>query len=299
MLREELKKDKYLIGNFEWIDADKSPRMNDQKFQAGIPKQGTSVIFVPTPNGRFKFLAKYFPTPDEQNKVTYYPTWQDRQLNYSRPPHEFHPGNKHFIAAIDGIKSKAVKTMKTASKGSLAIYRVQKEDSYGRPIEGDEENANRFIGIYLDRPVESIFADDMAKCLYFFGCEAVVENVDNHTLKGLVDLGMLPFIAHEIDTTDKAKPNMQDVLSRGQHTSKYEHDAMAKEIERYIEYHVSKIEFEEIIKQWKSLTPDNYTKMDLVISTGYCLIKANRPTFKEKYEAKRTSLASLGAWLKR
>lgn len=300
-LREELKirKDKYYIGNFEWINANESDRVNLEGYRAGIPKQGTTVVFRPTPNGRFKILADYFPTPEEQNNVTYYGSWQDRQLNYSRPPHEFHPNNKHFIAAIDGIKSTPVKTMKTASNGSLAIYRVQKQDSYGRPIEEDKDNANRFICIYLSRPVESIFADDMAKCLYFFGCEAVVENVDGHTEHGLVNLGMLPFIAHQIDTTDKTKPNIQDVLSRGQRTTKYEHDAMAKEIEGHIEHHVSKIEFEEIIKQWKSLTPENYTKMDLAISTGYCLIKANRPTFKEKYDANKTSLASLGAWLKR
>lgn len=280
-------KDRYTIGNFEWVNSDFSTKTNIHGFKAGIPRRETRVIFVPNLKGRFKLLTNGRLSKDEQCNVEYHEAWEDSNTNYSRPLYEFRPVNTHLIAAIDGIKAKDVKDSKRASKGSMAVLRVRASEE---PTKTDENGIEikpfppKFICIYLARPVEAIFADDMAKALFFFGCQAVVEDVDGTTMKGLIDLGMLPFISHEIDVKDKLKPTFKDMISRGQHTGKAEHDAIGKAIEDYVEFHCNEIEFDQITGQWKSLTAKNFTKLDLVISTGYCLLRASMKTFKEKYD---------------
>ncbi len=273
----------------QFLNSDFSTKTNIHGFKAGIPKRETSVIFVPNLKGRFKLLTNGRLTKEEQCNVEYHEAWEDSNTNYSRPLYEFRPVNTHLIAAIDGIKAKDVKDSKRASKGSMAVLRVRATEE---PTKIDENGLEidpyppKFICIYLARPVEAIFADDMAKALFFFGCQAVVEDVDGTTMKGLIDLGMLPFISHEIDVKDKLKPTFKDMISRGQHTGKAEHDAIGKAIEDYVEFHCKEIEFDQITGQWKSLTAKNFTKLDLVISTGYCLLRASMKTFKEKYDKK-------------
>lgn len=284
-------KDRWTRGNFEWVNSDYSSNRNLDDFRAGIPKAQTRVRFVPSQNGRFKLLKNGALSPDEICNVEYSEGWENTYANYSRPRHEFRPRNDHLIAAIDGIKAKEVKDMKKASKGSFAVLRTQRglnvkveRDKDGNII---DEYKPKFICIYLARPVEVVFADDMAKAMFYFGCETVVEDVDGTTKNGLIGIGLLPFISYEMDVSNKLKPTSKDMRSIGQHTGTAEHEAMGSAIEKYVEFNSNEIEFEEICMQWKALTRKNFTKLDLVISTGYCLLRAATETFNEKYHWKK------------
>ena len=248
---DELYPNPVVVGNFVWKNG----------------AQDSEVVFTPDPNGRFH--VAWMP-PDELRNVKKF----DRGKRV--------PPNSHIgVGGVDSYDLDATVDGR-GSKGALHMY-----NRFNM-----EHPSNMFVVEYASRPpLAKIFYEDVLMCAVFYGYPILIENnkygiaryFESRGYDGyLMERPSHLFAANtQVKTKTKGIPsNSQDVIQ-----------AHAHAIEAYIHDHVGinhdtgvygKMYLNRTLEDWIGFKIDNRTKFDLTISSGLCLLAAQ----KQKKEVK-------------
>ena len=248
---DELFPNPVVTGNFVWRNGE----------------QDTEVIFKPDPTGRFR--VAWMPPKDLQNKS------REERGKKIAPNAELGVGgvdSYDLDATVDG----------RGSKGALHLYNKFHM----------EHPSNMFVLEYASRPpLAKIFYEDCLMAAVFYGYPLLIENNKYGIARYFESRGYDGYLmnrpAHlsapnaKINVKTKGIPsNSQDVIQ-----------AHAHAIEAYIHDHVGinrdtgeygKMYFNRTLEDWIGFKIDNRTKFDLSISSGLCLLAAQKAKPKKK-----------------
>ena len=248
---EELFPNPVVIGNFHWKNGEKD----------------TEVIFSPDPNGRFR--VAWMPPPELRNQKRY-----DRNKRIA-------PNAELGVGGVDSYDLDATVDGR-GSKGALHLYNKFHM----------EYPSNMFVLEYASRPpLAKIFYEDCLMAAVFYGYPLLIENnkygiaryFETRGYDGyLMDRPRHLFAANStMKSKTKGIPsNSQDIIQ-----------AHAQAIEAYIHNHVGinydtgamgRMYFDRTMEDWIGFKIDNRTKYDLSISSGLCLLAAQKVKQKKK-----------------
>ena len=248
---EELFPNPVVIGNFHWKNGEKD----------------TEVIFSPDPNGRFR--VAWMPPPELRNQKKY-----DRNKRIA-------PNAELGVGGVDSYDLDATVDGR-GSKGALHLYNKFHM----------EYPSNMFVLEYASRPpLAKIFYEDCLMAAVFYGYPLLIENnkygiaryFETRGYDGyLMDRPKHLFAANStMKSKTKGIPsNSQDIIQ-----------AHAQAIEAYIHNHVGinydtgamgRMYFDRTMEDWIGFKIDNRTKYDLSISSGLCLLAAQKVKQKKK-----------------
>jgi len=267
---------KYTVGNFKWkngiVDGD--------------------VEFYPDDKGRFK--------------VSWMPSSVDNTLELRNRVREvngkFYPMNLECVRfGCDPFSLKS--THGKGSKGGL----------HGKTITAPEGGApnNKFVVEYLARPSdETVFFEDVIKCIRFYGAPILVESNRIDLLRHMRNRGYRGFAMDRLDR-HKSKLNPNEVeyggqLMSGQDILDSHMNAIGLWIERYVGVYsdeekkvrpigeVGDMPFQETLKDWLKFNPDKRTEYDATISSGLAIMACNTERYKgKKQKPKRNHVKTI------
>ena len=216
------RKDLYETGNFVWKDGEKD----------------TEIEWQPSQEGRWKVLWKFVNESDlirpHQNRPK---PWNDAKYTIGCDPYS-HGRTEDY----------------RNSHGSFYVY---KKFDYSNPDQSDI-----FIVEYCARPATSdIFFEDLIKTMYFFGCQALIENNRNNILDYIKYRGYELFAMRIKGRKEPGIPGSTKTIG----------DIVAF-TESYIYNHLHKIYFPDLINDWLKFDPFNTTDFDRAMGAGYTLI---------------------------
>lgn len=229
-------------GNFVW--------------ENGIPF--TRVKWEKSSNGRF-FTTHLLNRQDETNLVT------KRNGRYT-------PANNHVVTM--GCDPFRYDTQKDTEKfdriSECAAFAYKKGD----PSQPNDPFANMFICMYKYRAsTTNQQYDDLLKMAWFYGCQILFErNVDNW--RGY-------FTSRDCDGFLMKLPGEQDygLYSDGH---KIVHQQLADYTEAYINEHIDKVLYKDLLEDWLKFDIGNTTPYDLAMAAGYTLIAAREKIYKHE-----------------
>jgi hypothetical protein len=242
---EELFPNPVVVGNFIWKGGE----------------QDTEVVFSPDPNGRFR--VAWMPPKELRNLRKY-----DRDKKIA-------PNAELGVGGVDSYDLDATVDGR-GSKGALHLYNKFHM----------EYPSNMFVLEYASRPpLAKIFYEDVLMAAVFYGYPVLIENNKYGIARYFESRGYDGYLmdrpAHltaansGIKTKTKGIPsNSQDVIQ-----------AHAHAIEAYIHDHVGihydtgemgNMYFDRTLEDWIGFKIDNRTKFDLSISSGLCLLAAQK-----------------------
>ena len=240
-----------VVGNFVWKNGEKD----------------TEVLFKPDPNGRFH--VAWMPPDELRNKK--------REERGKRVP----PNASIGVGGVDSYDLDATVDGR-GSKGALHMY-----NRFNM-----QHPSNMFVVEYASRPpLAKIFYEDVLMCAFFYGYPILIENNKYGIARYFESRGYDGYLldrprhlvagSSQIKTKTKGIPsNSQDVIQ-----------AHAHAIEAYIHDHVG-VNYEtgeygnmylnRTLEDWIGFKIDNRTKFDLTISSGLCLLAAQKEKLKPK-----------------
>jgi len=225
----------------------------------------SEVIWIPSPYG--KMLMRWMPAKKDRNKRA--------TLNGKKTP-----ANKEFI--VGGIDSYDIGAVVSGrgSDGSMHIY-----VKHGF----DEEVNNEFVLEYTNRAATAeIFFENCLLIAFFYGAEVLIESNKPRILYHWKERGYTKYSARR---WDKAKlgvferqyggiPNSSDA------TKLWHAQSIGTYIENYIGIndsddpdlmgHMGSCHFPLLLQDWEKFDINNRTKFDRTISSGLCLMLANK-----------------------
>jgi hypothetical protein len=242
---EELYPNPVVTGNFQWKGGEKD----------------TEVVFSPDVNGRFRIA--WMPPKEIRNLRKY-----DRNKKIA-------PNAELGVGGVDSYDLDATVDGR-GSKGALHLYNKFHM----------EYPSNMFVLEYASRPpLAKIFYEDVLMAAVFYGYPILIENNKYGIARYFESRGYDGYLMERpkhllaanagIKTKTKGIPsNSQDVIQ-----------AHAHAIEAYIHDHVGinydtgemgKMYFDRTLEDWIGFKIDNRTKFDLSISSGLCLLAAQK-----------------------
>ena len=248
---EELFPNPVVIGNFHWKNGE----------------QDTEVVFSPDPNGRFRIA--WMPPKEIRNQKKF-----DRNKRIA-------PNAELGVGGVDSYDLDATVDGR-GSKGALHLYNKFHM----------EHPSNMFVLEYASRPpLAKIFYEDVLMAAVFYGYPILIENNKYGIARYFESRGYDGYLMDRpkhllaansgIKTKTKGIPsNSQDVIQ-----------AHAHAIEAYIHDHVGinydtgsmgNMYFDRTLEDWIGFKIDNRTKFDLSISSGLCLLAAQKSKKKKK-----------------
>jgi len=248
---DELFPNPIVVGNFIWKDGEKD----------------TEVVFKPDPKGRFR--VAWMPPTELRNQKKY-----DRNKRVA-------PNAELGVGGVDSYDLDATVDGR-GSKGALHLYNKFHM----------EHPSNMFVLEYASRPpLAKIFYEDVLMAAVFYGYPILIENNKYGIARYFESRGYDGYLmnrpAHlsapnaKVNVKTKGIPsNSQDVIQ-----------AHAHAIEAYIHDHVGidrdsgeygKMYFNRTLEDWIGFKIDNRTKYDLSISSGLCLLAAQKVKQKNK-----------------
>lgn len=145
----------------------------------------------------------------------------------------------------------------TFSNGAAAVFR--KFDAL------DDYNSENFVCIYVGRPpTAKMFYEEMIKLAHYFGCRVLHENNKPNLEDYFKERGYGQFLTYD------AKGRAGIAGTEKSHTQ------IVEETETFILDRCDKVNFPELLQDWKDFELDNTTKYDLAMASGYALIGAAR-----------------------
>ena len=235
-------------GSFQWQD--------------GV--QDTSVIFVPSNQGRF--LVSWVPNINQQNRVI---------VKNNRK----YPGNEHMGAfgcdsydisgTVDG----------RGSKGSLhGLTKFSMEDA----------PANLFFLEYIARPqTAEIFFEDVLMACIFYGMPILAENNKPRLLYHFKRRGYRGFSMNRPDKTAHKLSVTEKEIGGIPNSSEDVKQAHAAAIEAYIEDFVGynneqygTMYLQKTLEDWAAFDINNRTKHDASISSGLAIMACNKNKYR-------------------
>lgn len=259
---------RYTVGNFEWTEG-----------------KDSDVAFFPNPHGRFKVSwipSKVDDTEHFRNAVK---CVEDR----------YYPLNKDSIRfGCDPFSLKS--THGEGSKGGL----------HGLTMKLSDGNIpdNKFIVEYIARPSdETIFFEDVIKCVYFYGAPVLVESNRIDLLRYMRNRGYRGFAMDRLDKP-KTKLNPNEIEYGGQPMSGKDiidshMNGIGAWIEKYVgistnpefrpEGEIGDMPFNETLEDWLKFNPDKRTHYDATISSGLAIMACRESKYKGEKKKKDAS----------
>ena len=253
---DELFPNPVVKGNFIWKEKDKE------------------VVFSPDVNGRFR--VAWMP-PQEQRNVTK----TDRGKRVA-------PFADRGCGGVDSYDLDSTIDGR-GSKGALHLYNKFHI----------ENPSNMFVVEYASRPdLAKIFYEDVLMAAFFYGYPLLVENNKYGIVRYFESRGYDGYLMdrprHLMSTSAKVNVKTKGIPSNSQDVIQ----AHAHAIEAYVHDHVGanhesgeigKMYFNRTLEDWIGYKIDNRTKFDLTISSGLCLLAAQKVRSKKKQSDFRES----------
>ena len=278
--RDETKNSLFnLIKIYEQIDYNEGNRnssvLNTGNFQWVNGVKDTSVVFNPTPNGRFK--VSWVPNANVQNNVIV-----KNGIKY--------PGNEHMGAfGCDSYDISGTVDGK-GSKGALhGLTKFSMEDA----------PANTFFLEYLARPqTAELFFEDVLMALVFYGMPILAENNKPRLLYYLRRRGYRGFSMNRPDKVWNKLSTAEKEVGGIPNSSEDIKQAHAAAIEMYVNDHVGLLEdgtygtmyFNDTLNDWSRFDINKRTKHDASISSGLAVMACNRHMYRPNPEYKKQPL---------
>ena len=248
---DELYPNPVVVGNFVWKDG----------------SQDTEVLFKPDPNGRFH--VAWMPPPELRNKKK------------SERGKRVAPNSYLGVGGVDSYDLDATVDGR-GSKGALHLYN---RFNVHHP-------SNMFVVEYASRPpLAKIFYEDCLMAAVFYGYPILIENnkygIARHFESRGYDGYLLDRPRHLVATNTQIKTKTKGIPSNSQDVIQ----AHAHAIEAYIHDHVGinhdsgeygNMYLNRTLEDWIGFKIDNRTKFDLSISSGLCLLAAQKQKQKPK-----------------
>ena len=238
-------------GNFLWKNGEKD----------------TEVVFSPTPNGRFR--VSWMPPDDIRNQVKL-----DRNKKVA-------PNAELGVGGVDSYDLDATVDGR-GSKGALHMYNKFHM----------EHPSNAFVLEYASRPpLAKIFYEDVLMAAFFYGYPILIENNKYGIARYFESRGYDGYLMdrprHLMSANAKVNVKTKGIPSNSQDVIQ----AHAHAIEAYIHNHVGvnhdtgeigNMPFNRTLEDWIGFKIDNRTKYDLTISSGLCLLGAQKSNKKKQ-----------------
>lgn len=250
---------RYMVGNFEWKDQ----------------KDG-DVEFRPSGNGRFK--VSWLPS-----KVDGTEHLQNRVKTVNGKPVPLNGDVLRF--GCDPFSLKA--THGEGSKGGL----------HGKTMMIPTEGApkNKFVVEYIARPPsDTIFFEDVIKCIKFYGAPILVESNRIDLLRHMRNRGYRNFALNRLDRPAN-KLNENEIEYGGQTLSSADildshMNSIGTWIQNYVGYsskeeirpldEIGDMPFDETLRDWLAFDPSKRTKFDATISSGLAIMATQPQKYK-------------------
>ncbi len=261
----------YVRGNLYWIKEKFGP-----------------VWFEPDEHaGRFKFawfpdeFAKHKFDPSQTkilNNVEKFWGWDKRGQSRQM----LKPKNDHlFRIASDPIKYSKTKDPR-ASKASIHGFRLYDHNvDYGKKEE--HWQSHNFIFEYIVRPEdpETSFEDVAMACI-FLGCKALPER----NVPSLNDYfernGLEHFLAYPKDFVASSSDIQTNSDDAGYASTTEVIDYYVRRLIAFINRHIGRMPFDDTIEDWMNFDSTNPTPSHATVSSGFCLIHAEKIAEKEE-----------------
>ena len=238
-------------GNFVWKDGE----------------QDTEVVFKPDAQGRFKIA--WMPPPELRNLKKF-----DRNKRIA-------PNAELGVGGVDSYDLDATVDGR-GSKGALHLYNKFHM----------EHPANMFVVEYASRPpLAKIFYEDVLMAAVFYGYPILIENNKYGIARYFESRGYDGYLMdrprHTMSANAKVNVKTKGIPSNSQDVIQ----AHAHAIEAYIHDHVGlsretgeygKMYFNNTLEDWIGFKINDRTKFDLTISSGLCLLAAQKVKKKKK-----------------
>ena len=248
---DELYPNPIVVGNFVWKNGEKD----------------TEVIFSPDPSGRFR--VSWLVPPELRNLKKF-----DRGKRIA-------PNAELGVGGVDSYDLDATVDGR-GSKGALHLY-----NKFSM-----EHPSNTFVLEYASRPpLAKIFYEDVLMASVFYGYPILIENnkygIARHFESRGYDGYLMDRPRHLTSTSSRVNVKTKGIPSNSQDVIQ----AHAHAIEAYVHDHVGgnyetgemgKMYFNRTLEDWIGYKIDNRTKFDLTISSGLCLLAAQKYKPKKK-----------------
>ena len=248
---EELYPNPVVVGNFLWKNGEKD----------------TEVVFSPDPNGRFR--VAWMPPPEVRNQ---------KKFNRNK---RIAPNAELGVGGVDSYDLDATVDGR-GSKGALHLYNKFHM----------EYPSNMFVLEYASRPpLAKIFYEDVLMAAVFYGYPILIENNKYGIARYFEQRGYDGYLMdrpkHLVAANSSMKSKTKGIPSNSQDIIQ----AHAHAIEAYIHDHVGinydtgvmgNMYFDRTLEDWIGFKIDNRTKFDLSISSGLCLLAAQKVKKKKK-----------------
>ncbi len=223
-----------------------------------------------TPDDRGRFLLGWIPQANLQNRVT-----KRGDMSY--------PGNEHLgVLACDPYDVSAVVGGR-GSNGSLhGLTKFNTEEGVPK---------NTFFLQYIARPqTAEIFFEEVLMAMVFYGMPILVENNKPRLLYHIKNRGYRAFSMNRPDKQKEKLTKTELELGGIPNSSEDVKQIHASAIETYIEKYIGfdkegtyrepdqigDMLFNRTLQDWAAFDMDNREKFDASISSGLCLIAANK-----------------------
>ena len=248
---EELFPNPVVTGNFIWKNGEKD----------------TEVVFSPDPNGRFR--------------VAWMPPKEIRNLKKFDRNKRIAPNAELGVGGVDSYDLDATVDGR-GSKGALHLYNKFHM----------EHPSNMFVLEYASRPpLAKIFYEDCLMAAVFYGYPLLIENNKYGIARYFESRGYDGYLMdrprHLLAANSTMKSKTKGIPSNSQDIIQ----AHAHAIEAYIHDHVGihydtgemgNMYFDRTLEDWIGFKVDNRTKFDLSISSGLCLLAAQKAKKKKE-----------------
>jgi hypothetical protein len=248
---EELYPDPVVTGNFIWKD--------------GV--QDTEVVFSPDPRG--KFNVSWLPPKELRNKKLY----EGGKL--------MAPNAELGVGGVDSYDLDATVDGR-GSKGALHLYNKFHM----------EYPSNMFVVEYASRPpLAKIFYEDVLMAAFYFGYPLLIENNKYGIARYFESRGYDGYLMarpkHLSAPNAKVNVKTKGIPSNSQEVIQAHAQAIEAYIHNYVGYNpetgaAGNMYFNETLEDWIGFKIDNRTKFDLTISSGLCLLAAQKVNQKKK-----------------
>jgi len=248
---DELFPNPVVTGNFSWKNGEKD----------------TEVVFGADPNGRFKI--SWMPPNEVRNQSKFH---RGKRIA---------PNAELGVGGVDSYDLDATVDGR-GSKGALHMYNKFHM----------EHPSNMFVLEYASRPpLAKIFYEDVLMAAVFYGYPILIENNKYGIARYFESRGYDGYLMdrpkHLMSSSSKVSVKTKGIPSNSQDVIQ----AHAHAIEAYVHDHVGanhntgeigKMYFNRTLEDWVGYKIDNRTKFDLTISSGLCLLAAQKVKAKAK-----------------
>lgn len=204
-------------------------------------ERDTKVDFEPSKNGRWE-VVKLFDKPEDSNKVV-------------KRGDLFYPNNNWYVMGVDPVDHNTSEDGRRSNGAGVVL------EKYNAVHESSKYNM-AFVAKYIFRPESvSVFYEDMIKMAVYYGCQVLFENQKIGLMHYFNDRGYGHFLMW---LPDRQQPGIA--------ASPKTHQHIAELTESYINDHIEKVYFSDLVKEWLEFDISNTTKFDGAMAAGYALI---------------------------